>query len=125
MVRMRKGNANDKMGGFKLKKLLWILPFILFACQGLTQISRGPADWLYISPTGNNTTGDGTSGNPWATLTYACTQATSGDTIFVTAGNYTETARAALPVGDFQHEEQRLRIERVVRPAGNERREGA
>jgi hypothetical protein len=26
----------------------------------------------YISPTGSDTTGDGTSGNPWATLQHAC-----------------------------------------------------
>ena len=69
----------------------------LHSCNNY-RASRAPADWLYISPTGNNTTGNGTAAAPWATLTYACTQATSGDTIFVTAGNYTETARAALPV---------------------------
>jgi len=48
----------------------------------------------YVDAAGNDGTGDGSSGNPWALVSYACTQATTaGDTIYVNAGNYTETAR--------------------------------
>mgnify|MGYP001160658844 CR=1 FL=1 len=48
----------------------------------------------YVDTTGNDGTGDGSIGTPWALVSYACTQATTaGDTIYVNAGNYTETAR--------------------------------
>lgn len=46
------------------------------------------ADW-YISPTGNDTTGNGSSGSPWLTLSKAYTGSSSGDTINVAAGTYT------------------------------------
>ena len=81
-----------------MKRLFWILPFLLlFSCNNY-RASRGPADWLYISPTGNNTTGDGSSGNPWATPAYAVTQASAGDTIFFQAGTYTISASVTVPV---------------------------
>lgn len=43
----------------------------------------------YISPTGNDTTGNGSSGNPWATISKAHTSAASGDTIICKDGTYT------------------------------------
>ena len=43
----------------------------------------------YISPTGNDTTGDGTIGTPWATISKAHTSASNGDTIICLAGTYT------------------------------------
>lgn len=46
------------------------------------------ADW-YIATTGNDTTGDGSSGNPYLTLAKAHTVAASGDTVYVAAGTYT------------------------------------
>ncbi len=59
----------------------------------------GNATTYYISTTGDNGN-DGSIGNPWATLAYAATQATSpGDTIHVTAGEYTETNYATVGVG--------------------------
>ena len=57
------------------------------------------ADILHISPTGNNTTGDGTSGNPWQTWAYAISQASAGDTIYAQAGTYTLTSTVSFPVG--------------------------
>lgn len=39
--------------------------------------------------TGNDTTGNGSSGNPWLTPSKAATAATSGDTISCAAGTYT------------------------------------
>jgi len=47
---------------------------------------------LYVSTTGNDTTGDGSSGNPWATIGYAISQAFAGDTIMVATGTYNVTA---------------------------------
>lgn len=43
----------------------------------------------YISPTGNDTTGNGSSGTPWATIAKAITGSTNGDTIICKNGTYT------------------------------------
>jgi hypothetical protein len=43
----------------------------------------------YISPTGNDSTGAGSSGNPWATIAKAHTEASSDDTIVCQDGTYT------------------------------------
>ena len=43
----------------------------------------------YISPTGNDTTGNGSSATPWATISKAHTSAASGDTIICKSGTYT------------------------------------
>lgn len=48
--------------------------------------------------TGLNNTNNPTSG-AWRDLNYACDHTTSGDTIRVTAGTYTETVTCNLPVG--------------------------
>lgn len=43
----------------------------------------------YISPSGNDTTGDGTTGTPWLTINKANTESAIGDTIILKAGTYT------------------------------------
>jgi len=48
------------------------------------------ADTYYVATTGSDATGDGSAGNPWATIQYAIDQTTSGDTINVAAGTYAE-----------------------------------
>ncbi len=54
----------------------------------------------YIDPTGSDATGNGTSGNPWASLSHACSSvSTAGDTIFVNAGTYTEANECVLAAG--------------------------
>lgn len=45
----------------------------------------------YISPTGNNTTGDGTSGNPWQTFAKGYGAMSACDTLILKAGTYTES----------------------------------
>lgn len=45
----------------------------------------------YVSTTGSNVTGDGSSGNPWQTIAFAITSAISGDTIKIFSGTYNET----------------------------------
>jgi len=75
-----------------MKKILIILfLFLSILVSGTT---------YYIdSDDGHDDTGDGSSGNPWKTLAYACTIVSSPDIIHVNAGIYNETARANLAVG--------------------------
>lgn len=55
---------------------------------------------FYISPSGNDTTGNGSVNNPWKTLYKACSTATSrGDLIYVTSGTYYESQQCNLAVG--------------------------
>ena len=57
-------------------------------------------DLYWVAETGSDVSGDGTYANPWATLGYATTQATtSGDVIHVKAGTITETVQSDLAVG--------------------------
>jgi parallel beta-helix repeat protein len=44
----------------------------------------------YVRKTGNNTTGTGTTGNPWLTIAKGHSVATSGDTLIVGDGTYNE-----------------------------------
>lgn len=46
---------------------------------------------FYISPTGDDTTGDGSEGSPWFNLPYAINNSGSTDTIIVKEGSYTQT----------------------------------
>lgn len=46
----------------------------------------------YISPSGSDTTGDGSVGNPWKTFNKGITMAVSGDTVIAGAGTYTDVA---------------------------------
>lgn len=50
---------------------------------------------LYISTTGDDTTGDGSSGNPWKTFTKAMSMAVAGDTIYAEDGVYPEDTGGA------------------------------
>jgi len=84
-----------------MRRLLWILPLLLLlaSCNNY-RASRGPADWIYVSETGNDGTGDGSSGAPYATVSFACTQASAGDTVYVMAGTINQgTTQIVKPVG--------------------------
>ncbi len=63
--------------------LIIIILFLGSMCLGATK---------YVAIDGNNTTGDGSIGNPWLTISYAFSQISTGDTIKVGAGTYHETA---------------------------------
>lgn len=75
-----------------MKRLLTILFLFLFSISN--------AAIFYISPTGNDITGNGSIGNPWKTLYKATTTVTStSNVIFVNAGTYTETLQSSLAAG--------------------------
>jgi hypothetical protein len=49
-------------------------------------------DWaVFISPTGNNTTGTGTKANPWQTIDHAFNVVTGGKALILEDGTYTVT----------------------------------
>lgn len=52
----------------------------------------------HVETTGNDGTGDGTSGNPWLTISYAISQVSAGDTIMIGAGNFPISAQMAVGV---------------------------
>jgi parallel beta-helix repeat protein len=63
------------------------------------QVTAAGSTW-YVDDSGNDGTGDGSSGNPWATIQHAIDTATAGDTVYVNDGNYTEnvTVNKALAI---------------------------
>jgi hypothetical protein len=44
--------------------------------------------FYFVATNGNNSTGDGSIGNPWATMNYAITQGTTSDILYVRGGTY-------------------------------------
>jgi hypothetical protein len=45
----------------------------------------------YVATSGNDGTGDGTSGNPWRTIQYAINHSNGGDIVHAAAGTYNES----------------------------------
>ncbi|MEK7542611.1 MAG: malectin domain-containing carbohydrate-binding protein [Patescibacteria group bacterium] len=48
---------------------------------------------LYVSTSGNDTSGDGSEANPWRTIQKASDNARTGDTVYVKAGTYGEAVQ--------------------------------
>jgi len=66
---------------------------------GVFEYVPGPRTY-YIDENGDDTLGDGSLENPWASLAYACSQANGiGSTIHVNSGTYTETGQCLLAEG--------------------------
>ena len=59
------------------------------------------ANIYYVSTSGNDATGDGSSGKPWRTLKYASTKvaANQGHTIQIAAGTFVENGLIEIPLG--------------------------
>ena len=62
--------------------------FLLILLILLLPLSASAATY-YIAPTGNDTTGDGSTGTPWLTLVKGMAMMSSGDTLIVKDGTYT------------------------------------
>jgi hypothetical protein len=50
---------------------------------------------LFVSTTGNDSTGDGSIGNPWRTIQYGVNQLSAGDILNIRAGTYDEMVTAS------------------------------
>jgi hypothetical protein len=78
-----------------MKTIRKILVLVMLAIPVLLQ-----AKTYYIDPSGNNSTGNGSSSSPWKTLSYACSRVTTaGDVIHVNPGTYKETSQSVLSPG--------------------------
>jgi hypothetical protein len=82
------------MKGKKVKRtfsfLIAVVLVLSFSLVMGTPVAAAPGTTHYVSTAGNDTSGDGTAGNPWQTIQHAVGQVSSGDTIQVTAGIYDE-----------------------------------
>ena len=68
------------------------LTLLFSLCLG----SAAPAADFHVSPSGNDTTGDGSAANPWKTLAHAAAATPSFNTIRLAAGTYRETAGSVI-----------------------------
>lgn len=64
--------------------------FMAVALIGALLCGMASATTYYVATTGNDTTGTGTSGNPYRTIQKGIDVAAAGDTVHVNAGNYQE-----------------------------------
>ncbi len=72
-----------------------ILSFLALCLSTISQAAT-----YYISPSGNDATGNGSAANPWKTLAKATSTVIAfGDIIHVNAGTYTETTKSNLARG--------------------------
>ena len=63
---------------------------VLLGLTALLCVAGAQAATRYVSPSGSDTTGDGSLGNPWKTINYALGQMASGDTLYMRGGTYAE-----------------------------------
>lgn len=61
----------------------------------LALLTHANAASFYIAKTGNDTTGDGSIGNPWLTIQKGVTTALAGDSVLVATGVYDENVTTA------------------------------
>ncbi|WP_221409485.1 MBG domain-containing protein [Marinoscillum furvescens] len=70
--------------------------FMTGVLDGTIQAPEPRVARAYVSPTGDDASGDGTEASPYATLSKAYAEAVAGDTIFIKAGTYTYTGKGSL-----------------------------
>ena len=68
------------------------LTLLFSLCLG----SSAPAADFHVSPSGNDTAGDGSAANPWKTLAHAAAATPGFNTIRLAAGTYRETAASVI-----------------------------
>jgi hypothetical protein len=76
----------------QVKKLqLSILVICFLAAIPVVAVHAQPSTVIYVSSSGSDVKGDGTSGNPYATITHAVTVAPVGAVIMIAPGTYAES----------------------------------
>ncbi|MCP4372933.1 MAG: hypothetical protein GY797_33230, partial [Deltaproteobacteria bacterium] len=86
---MDKGANLKTLIFIKTKFIIWF--FVVLSVSGCLLITTKVAfagETYYIAPTGDNITGNGSKGNPWATLTKAEASISAGDTVYCRGGTY-------------------------------------
>ncbi|OGF21520.1 hypothetical protein A2316_01905 [Candidatus Falkowbacteria bacterium RIFOXYB2_FULL_38_15] len=89
-------NKKYSVGNLFLRRIIKF-SFLLLIVVGFVVIaypSSASAATYYVAKTGNDTTGDGSSGNPWLTLQKAEDTASNGDTVYANEGTYKENEAA-------------------------------
>ena len=82
------------LGRFRTPILLLVLMFSLAALLLIDFAQAGAqANVFYVATDGNDSTGNGSISNPWATITNAVDQVPDGSTILVRPGTYTGRVR--------------------------------
>lgn len=71
----------------RLFRLILTLTLLLLLDR-ITILGTWAAGNYYVATTGSNTTGDGSAGNPWATISYAIDHVPDDSTIIVKPGQY-------------------------------------
>jgi len=80
------------------KRRLFVSAFTVFIITCISTVSF--AATYYISPLGNDLSGNGSTTSPWKSLSYACSKVTTaGNTIYINSGSYTDNNRCNLAVG--------------------------
>src|SRR5438309_8240181 len=76
-------------GGIALNRLNRLFPLLILAVSlSLTGVSSAAATDYYVSTTGSDSSGNGSSSSPWATIAYASTKVGPGSTVHVAPGTY-------------------------------------
>jgi len=68
----------------------YVLSILMIALAAIVISMVASADDHYVSPTGDDGTGDGSVGNPWKTIVHAESQSNDGDNIILENGTYNE-----------------------------------
>lgn len=66
-----------------------LTPQCIALAIGIFAVTWSSAATQYVSTTGSNSTGDGTTIKPWGTISFGVSKLASGDTLIVKAGTYT------------------------------------
>ena len=83
-------------GGEKMRKRITLLTLALIAV--LLSVSAVSAADIYVNTTGNDTTGNGTSENPFLTIEKGVSTAVAGDTVNIADGTYSGTGNNQITI---------------------------